>query len=39
MPRSEDDESEDEQKGLRERVKRRAGDALELIADVVLELI
>ena len=39
MPGSEDEESGDKESGLGERVKRRAGDALELIADVVLELI
>jgi hypothetical protein len=38
MSRSEEDSEEDE-KGLRSRVKRRAGDALELVADVVVELI
>jgi len=39
MPRSENEASDDEEKGLRERVKRRAGDVLEFVADVVVELV
>ena len=39
MQRSEEVESEEQPEGLRGRLKRRAGDALELIADVVIELV